>query len=286
MGYDEMGFYEYVPVAVRRRRAEEERRKLAKRGILLAPVLIDGRRIATTFWGKAWCDHLEGYSDFENRLPRGRTYVRNGSVVDLQVASGKVTAKVQGSSLYTVTIGIDAASPQRWAEVVRACSGKVGSVIELLQGKLARGVMEVITSREAGLLPAPKEIRMGCSCPDSARMCKHVAAALYGVGARLDEKPELLFVLRNVDPGELVAKAVSGGVLRTAATVAKDKVLAGADLSSMFGIELDADGDTPAPAAPPKKPPPRAAAGSRKKPAKSAAKPRGKSAAAAARART
>jgi uncharacterized Zn finger protein len=238
------GFRPYVSVAQRRANAAREVAKLAKKGHAIAPVRIDGREIARTFWGKAWCENLESYSDFANRLPRGRTYVRNGSVVDLQVHPGKVTARVSGSELYDINIKIKPLSRNRWQALSAQCAGKIASVLELLQGRLSQGVMEIITHREHGLFPKPSEISLDCSCPDWADMCKHVAAALYGVGARLDEKPELLFVLRRVDHMELIEQAAAGRVFVPAAASDK-KTIADSDLAEVFGIELDG-GSSPA----------------------------------------
>ena len=239
-----MSWYEYrpyVPVARRRANAAREMAKLAKKGQTISPVRIEGRKIARTFWGQAWCDHLESHSDFANRLPRGRTYVRNGSVVDLQICPGKVTARVSGSELYAIEIKIKPLSKPRWQSISSQCAGKIASVLELLQGRLSTGVMEIITHRQSGLFPKPDEITLDCSCPDWADMCKHVAAALYGVGARLDEKPELLFVLRQVDHLELIEQAAAGQALTPAAT-AGQKIIAEADLAEVFGIELDPAG--------------------------------------------
>ena len=238
------GFRPYVSVAKRRANAAREMAKLAKKGHAIAPVRIDGRKIACTFWGKAWCENLEAYSDFANRLPRGRTYVRNGSVVDLQIHPGKVTARVSGSELYNIDIKIKPLSKDRWRAVSSQCAGQIASVLELLQGRLSQGVMEIITHRDRGLFPKPSEISLDCSCPDWADMCKHVAAALYGVGARLDEKPELLFVLRQVDHLELIEHAAAGQALAPA-TASGTKTIAEADLAEVFGIELDA-GSAPA----------------------------------------
>ena len=168
---------------------------------------IEGRTIAKTFWGKSWCANLERYSDFENRLPRGRTYVRNGSVLDLQIAKGEVAAMVAGSELYKVKIAIAPVKQARWKAICRDCAGAINSLVELLQGRLAKGVMDRVCREGDGLFPSPREIKLSCSCPDWADMCKHVAAVLYGVGARLDEKPQLLFVLRGVDENELLAIA-------------------------------------------------------------------------------
>ena len=201
------GFRPYVSVATRRANAAKHAQKLAKGGTTLSPVTIAGTKIATSFWGKAWCTHLESYSDFANRLPRGRSYVRNGSVIDLQITPGKITAQVMGSSLYKETITIAPLEAKRWAAIKAECAGKIDSLVGLLQGRLSDAVMRIITDRERGLFPAPSEIKLGCSCPDWADMCKHVAAVLYGVGARLDAHPELLFVLRGVDYLELISAA-------------------------------------------------------------------------------
>ncbi|MBI4602851.1 MAG: SWIM zinc finger family protein [Planctomycetes bacterium] len=239
-GWRDFQWRPYVSVAERRSRAAREAAKLRKKGHKVDPVRIEGRTIATTFWGKAWCENLERYSDFENRLPRGRTYVRNGSVMDLQIAEGRVDALVSGSELYKVKIGFAAARKAHWEGVKKACAGRIDSVVELLQGRLSEGVMGVLTAKESGLFPAPDEIDLDCSCPDWADMCKHVAAVLYGVGARLDARPELLFLLRGVDPAELVSEAVQAATLGGDAP--GSPALEEEEISRVFGIELDTDG--------------------------------------------
>lgn len=226
----------YVSVAERKAKALKHANALKKKGVNLNPVAIEGRTIAKSFWGKAWCDNLEAYSDYSNRLPRGRTYVRNGSVIDLQVSKGKVEAQVMGSSLYKVAINVKPMPDSKWQLLVKACAGKIDSLIELLQGKFSKGVMEIITQKEGGLFPKPQEISMKCSCPDSAGMCKHIAAVLYGVGATLDAKPEWLFDLRFVDQGDLIATASGGALLQVQEG---SSLLEDDDLSSMFGIEMD-----------------------------------------------
>ena len=255
------GYPPYVRVADRAAKAAKQVAALEKKGTKVSPVRLEGRTIASTFWGKAWCRNLESYSDYSNRLPRGRSYVRNGAVIDLQIQPGKLLARVQGTSLYTVTIGIGPVDPARWKTIVAACSGEIGSVVELLQGKLSKAVMEVISSTETGLFPAPRQIHLGCSCPDSATMCKHVAAVLYGVGARLDTQPELLFRLRAADPTELIATAARGAVLGGRAPAKERRIEA--DLASVFGIDLDLG---PA-AAPPIPAPAKAKRAARAKPA-------------------
>src|SRR5229473_3651584 len=234
---DYYGFRPYVPVGTRRLQAARELAKLKKKGRQTSPVVIEGRTIAATFWGEAWCDNLERYSDFANRLPRGRTYVRNGSVVDLQVAPGRVTALVSGSTMYDVKVTVAPVPRGRCTAICKDCSGAIDSLIELLQGRFSTGVMTRLCEEKTGLFPSPKDIIFTCSCPDWASMCKHVAAVLYGIGARLDHQPELLFTLRKVDQQDLIAKAGSD-LSKTRKGPAGAKVLASDDLSEMFGIEM------------------------------------------------
>ena len=232
------GWKPYVPVAVRRKNAEKVAAKAAKSGAAFLPVRASRGAIAKTFWGRAWCENLERYSDYANRLPRGRTYVRNGSVIHLEIGEGEVRAKVVGSSLYTVTVTVAKVPDEHWRAVSAECATSIDSLVELLQGRLSKAVMERICKPGAGLFPAPRDIKLDCSCPDWATMCKHVAAVLYGVGARLDQQPELLFRLRRVDPKELVAQA-GAGLPKTRRGPAAGKVLDEARIADVFGIEMD-----------------------------------------------
>jgi uncharacterized Zn finger protein len=236
-GFYSGGFPEYVPVAERRKRAARKLAQLRKKGHDPKPVQIEGRAIATTFWGKAWCDHLESHADLANRLPRGRTYVRNGSVIDLQITKGEVRALVSGSEIYEAQVRIEPLAAARWKAVRRECAGQIGTVVELLAGKFSSAVMEVLCRRQKGLFPGAREMDMSCSCPDGAWLCKHLAAVLYGVGARLDHAPELLFTLRGVDGAELVAAAGEARALASAAPA--DGAIAKEHLAEIFGIEME-----------------------------------------------
>jgi uncharacterized Zn finger protein len=245
-------FYEwrpYVSGAERRAKAQRELAKLAKKGRTITPIVIEGRTIAASFWGKSWCANLERYSDYANRLPRGRSYVRNGSVVDLQIAKGEVKAIVSGSALYRVKVSITPVRKPHWQAICRDCTGSIDSLVELLQGRLAKSVMDRVCREGDGLFPAPKEITLSCSCPDWADMCKHVAAVLYGVGARLDHAPELLFVLRGVDQNELIAGA-GQDLSQTTAKPTTARVLADDDVAALFGLEMADAVSSPAPPAP------------------------------------
>src|SRR3954470_9925683 len=249
MGY--YGWRPYVPVAEKRRQAERKLATLKKQRQSLTPVTVEGRTIAKSFWGQSWCSNLERYSDYENRLARGRTYLRSGLVVDLQIKKGEIAAMVAGTSLYKVKVAIAPVTAVRWKAICRDCAGTIDSLVELLQGRLSKGVMDRVCRTGDGLFPSPEEITLSCSCPDWAEMCKHVAAVLYGVGARLDERPELLFVLRNVNEHELLASAGQDLSLAQAAP-SSAKVLEGGDLAAMFGLEMaeTARADAPDPIAP------------------------------------
>ena len=225
----------------------EKLNKAARSAALLAkkqkretqPVNIQGRAIAKTFWGKAWCDNLTAYQDYSNRLPRGAAYVRNGSVVDLVITPKKIEAIVAGSEPYAVKIDITALDSKRWKSIRSECSASIDSLLDLLSGKLSDGVMKRLTDQKTGLFPSPREIRMACSCPDYSSCCKHLAAVMYGIGSRLDIQPELLFLLRGVDHQELVSQAIAAGNLDRELSGGQTSGLDSQDLGAIFGIELD-----------------------------------------------
>ncbi|AMV70974.1 hypothetical protein JCM30471_27920 [Desulfuromonas carbonis] len=250
-----MSYYEwapYVPVAARRAKAAKRMEKLRKKGVDVQPVELTGRKIAGSFWGKGWCDHMESFSDYANRLPRGRTYVRNGSVCHLAIKRGRVEAMVSGTQLYNVVITISPLLKNKWDLVKKACTGRIGSLIDLLRGKLDHGVMEVVADRQSGLFPLPGEMKFDCDCPDWAGMCKHVAAVLYGVGARLDHSPEMLFVLRGVNHEELVD--VSTAITDATKEGTSRRRIAATGIADVFGIDLaDSAEDMTAKSPPPAK---------------------------------
>ena len=231
------GWKPYVRAAERRRKAESAAVKAEKAGAALSPIAPLRGAIAKTFWGKAWCDNLERYGDYANRLPRGRTYVRNGSVIDLAIGEGEIRAQVMGSSLYRVEVRVAAVREKHWKTIGADCAGSIDSMVELLQGTLSKAVMKRLCRPGDGLFPAPKEIEFTCSCPDWASMCKHVAAVLYGVGARLDQRPELLFQLRRVDENDLLARAGTD-LIHPGKRPASARVLDESSLGDVFGIEM------------------------------------------------
>jgi uncharacterized Zn finger protein len=234
---DDWDFPQYVSAAERRDKARRRAADLAKKGRALQPVTATGTKIGKTFWGRSWCENLERYSDYANRLPRGRTYLRNGSVIDLQITKGEVAALVSGTDLYETDIRITPVPLARWKAICTDCAGAIDSVVDLLRGQFSKTVMARLCQQKTGLFPAPAEIKFDCSCPDSARMCKHVAAVLYGVGARLDESPELLFTLRNVNQQDLIAHAGQGMVKKTKPKTDR-RFLQDENLSDIFGIDI------------------------------------------------
>jgi uncharacterized Zn finger protein len=264
-----MDWAPYIPVAERRRKAEKLTAKLRKQGQALAPVVIEGRAIATTFWGKAWCSNLETYRDYESRLPRGRSYARNGAVIDLQIAPGEVRALISGSEIYRTSVQIRPLPQPAWRRLCADCAGRIDSLVELLQGRFSKAVMERLCRQDGGLFPRSAEIHFSCNCPDHASMCKHVAAVLYGVGARLDHQPDLLFRLRAVDGAELVAGTAADLPLGIGAPAA-DRMLQADDMAALFGLDMAVPAEPRRAAA---KPAERVAATRTAKSAKPGAKP-------------
>lgn len=229
------GFPQYVTVAERKLQAQKKIKALTKKGENLSPIVIEGRKIAKTFWGNAWCDNIESYRDYESRLPRARSYVRSGAVIDLKIAKGKIIAKVMGSELYEIDISIKELSPKKWKKIKRECAGQIASLIDLINGKLSSEIIELLCRKNEGMFPAPKEIKMICNCPDWADLCKHLAAVMYAIGARLDKEPELFFLLRGVDQNELFSADITDALVDSTVPADIDE----AALSGIFGIELD-----------------------------------------------
>ena len=229
-------FWDYNEARERKDKLQREIAKRQKKGehfeVLAAPA--GSKKLSSTFWGQAWCRHLESYQQYESRLPRGRSYLRQGKVYNLEITPGNLSAIVAGSELYRTRIHIQPLPSKQWQAIVKSSAGQVGSMLDLLAGKLGDGLMQVLTDPDHGLFPKPKEIRFDCSCPDYVDMCKHVSAVLYGVGVLLDTKPELLFTLRGVDQAELLSSASS----TTMADLGNGSELAGADLSALFGIDI------------------------------------------------
>ena len=163
----------------------------------------------------------------------------------LDIQPGHIEAIVSGSELYNISIDIKKLPPATWKSIKANCTGKSGTMLELLQGKFSDEVMKVVTDRSAGLFPLPGEIVLDCDCPDWAVMCKHVAAVLYGVGHRLDTDPGLLFTLRGVDPEELISLAP---VLPESGDTAGVHTLADDALGDIFGIDFEEGEEESAPA--------------------------------------
>jgi Uncharacterized conserved protein len=237
------GFPRYVSVGEKKQKSKKKLEQLRKNNKNIEPVVIEGRTLAHTWWGKAWNKNLEEYADYSNRIGRGRSYVRCGSVLDLQISGGEVKSLVQGSESkpYSVVIKIKALEKTIWKKIKDVCEGKLDSLQELLVGKFPKALDEIFTAHGKGLFPAPKEINFDCNCPDWADMCKHVAATLYGIGARLDKDPNLFFALRKIEINDLITETVKGKTKELLAKAKKKsgRIIEDQDLSSVFGIELD-----------------------------------------------
>jgi uncharacterized Zn finger protein len=233
------GYYAPQPT-IEELRQDSERKlaKLRKKNPDISPVVIDGSKLSTTWWGMAWNKNLERYADYENRIGRGKKYVKGGTVLDLQIGDGIITAVVNGSRIYEVTIEIEKLSKTKWERISKKCSHSIANLSELAEGKFPQELAQMFTEKGEGLFPSPKEIHMDCSCPDRADMCKHIAAALYGVGRRLDDDPLLFFKLRGIDADELIRKSVDEkmrNLLKNAGKQSKRQIDEG-DIERIFGI--------------------------------------------------
>ena len=238
MGY--YGFPKYVSAAEKKDKAQKSLEKFKKKNPDIEPVIIEGRTIAKSWWGKAWNANLESYADYSSRISRGKSYVKSNTVLDLKITKGNIEAIVQGSSIrpYEIKIKIDALTEKKWEQVTALCNHRIDSLEQLIEGKFPKELEVLFTDRKYGLFPSPKEIYFDCSCPDWAHMCKHVAAVLYGVGARLDKNPMLFFELRNLDGQELVRKSMAlklESMLKNAGKKS-NREISDADLSDLFGL--------------------------------------------------
>jgi len=236
-------FPRYVPVGEKKEKAVRKLKELQKKNPNIKPVMIHGSAIAKTWWGKSWNQNLERYADYSNRIGRGRSYVRNGAVLDLQIGAGEVNSLVQGtaSKPYSVTVKIKSIEKGTWKTIKAACLGKFDSLPELLEGKFPKSLGEILFAKDQGLFPSPKAIEFSCSCPDWAYMCKHVAATLYGIGARLDEDPLLFFKLRKANVNDLISESVEDKArdLLQKAGRKSSRVIEETDLTKIFDIEME-----------------------------------------------
>jgi len=232
------GYYSTPSVAQQKQQAEKRLRQLRKKDPDISPISIEGRKIAKTWWGVSWCKNLERYADYENRVGRGRSYVKNGLVLDLRITEGAVAAKVSGSSVYDVTIKIDKLPAKKWKAIAQLCAKRIDSITALAEGKFPEEFADAFMRQGEGLFPSPKEIHMDCDCPDWAGMCKHIAAALYGVGAKLDTDPLLFFVLRGIDPTGLIKKSVDEKMKSLLANAKKKsaRMIDEKDVKRIFGV--------------------------------------------------
>ena len=237
--YWEEGFYSQPTTSELKRKSEASRVSAEKKGKRLEPVVIQGRKIAKSWWGRAWCDNLERYADYESRLGRGKRYVKTGAVIDLSITKGRIQAKVQGSrkTPYKVEIRISPLSEERCQEILQNCGKRVETLEKLLAGDFPEELKELFTQRD-GLFPSSREISFSCSCPDWALMCKHVAAVLYGIGARLDENPSLFFELRGIEMGRFIDVAIANRVERMLKNAGRTsgRTIDEGDIRGLFGI--------------------------------------------------
>ncbi|TDD18652.1 hypothetical protein E1218_25585, partial [Kribbella turkmenica] len=179
------------------------------------------RPFGATWWGRAWLEALEQRARLDpNRLSRGRSYARRGSVLDLTVSPGEVEAFVQGSRVtpYQVTVRIRAFTTAEWDAVLDVVSAQIGRVAALLDGELPPEVVDDVHAAGLDLLPGAGEVLTNCSCPDFAVPCKHSAAVCYLIADALDDDPFALLLLRGRPRDDLLTALRSRRSTTTAPT--------------------------------------------------------------------
>jgi uncharacterized Zn finger protein len=234
------GWYKPESAADKAKKNQKSLEKLRKTNPDISPIIISGNLIASKWWGKAWNKNLENYADFKNRISRGKAYVKSGAVLDLKISEGKVEAIVQGNSSkpYNVTISIDKLDKRDWEKVKQLCNRKIDTLETLLLGSFPKVFDEMFSNSKNGIFPSPKEIHFKCTCPDSARMCKHIAATLYGVGSKLDEDPILFFKLRDIDFQDLLKKSMEDKMQSMLKNADKksERAIDDAEIFDLFGV--------------------------------------------------
>ncbi|EDN70096.1 SWIM Zn-finger [Beggiatoa sp. PS] len=186
-------------------------------------------KFSRTWWGQRFIEALEAFTD-TNRLGRGRSYARNGKILNYEVNDGKITAKVRGSinpyfgvykePRYKVSIEIKQISAQHWSKTIKYMGSKASVVSKLLLNEVPDNIEDCFVDSNLQLLPhSSKDFKTTCSCPDYANPCKHIAGVYYLVASQLDEDPLLLFELRGLSRNQLqreLAKSSLGKVLSSA----------------------------------------------------------------------
>ena len=239
-----MWFRDYVSVGERAARARRKIVQLQKKKKDINPVVIEGNKIANSWWGKAWINHLESYADYDNRVPRGRSYVKNGLVIHLSIKEGEIESMVMGtgSQPYKITISMKKISKKKWDHIKELSRKNISTLSDLLTGNLPKELAQVFSDCNEGIFPTLREISFDCSCPDWASMCKHVSAALYALGSRLDKEISLFFQLRGVDIQDLVQSVVQSESTHLQQIVpthsAETLELADSKLAQLFNIKL------------------------------------------------
>lgn len=184
--------------------ARRELIELKSAGEEVRPVVGTTRKLAAHFWGSAWMKHLALCESGGWSLSAGRTLLRHGCVLDLQLEAGLIRARVMEERLHDVEIALDPLDGERLEELRTICSGKIDSLVPLLEGTLDDALLATLCNAETGLLPEPGAWHMSCTCPDWSEPCPHAAAAIYAAGILIDAEPSLLFRLRQVSPEDLL----------------------------------------------------------------------------------
>lgn len=240
-----MFYQNYISISDQKAMALKSKKRLEKNlNRSLEPIILASTKLATSWWGKMWNTNLERYAEYSNRIGRGKTYVKNELVIDLQIEESKVFAYVQGKRRdpYQIAIYIDPTKPGLIEQIKEKCQGKLDTVEELLEGKFSKEISSIFMIQGAGLFPEPKEIKFRCSCPDYTSCCKHVSAVLYGIGSKLDVNPLLFFTLRGINLDDFLKDVIiskTENILDKGIKCKSKRIIDNANIEDLFDIDLD-----------------------------------------------
>ena len=227
-------------------------------------IKLHSKSISNTWWGQEWCKTINVYADYENRLSRGKTYLRQERVQDLTIEDNTITAKVKGkwSDYYNVTIKIREL-PRSKSNIIIKKISELGSI---LKGSIPEDCRFLFSIGELGLFPTKDDLIYTCDCPDScggliygsnwnsakeicevdpnnAMLCKHVAAVLYSVGSILDKEPLIIFQLRGINVTKYISEEIVAQTNNLLVGLyqrkEEERVIDKSLISDVFGIDFD-----------------------------------------------
>lgn len=183
-----------------------------------------------TAWGQRFLQALEQGLE-PKRLARGRQYSASHRVPDWAWTGGhlRFSGKNRGTAYYGMNepirfeghIEISPLPGCLWQAVIPELGNQAGFIARLLLNEIPDSLESHLQARGHSLIPGRygEDLQATCSCPETESPCRHVAAVLVALAARIDQTPLLLFELRGLNRATLAARledTVLGGIVATA----------------------------------------------------------------------